>query len=386
MKVINIGVFADEPNLGSGFSVVCGKFAEYLSKYSDLRVIFFGRWGQERYFRKTSLKGNFPYEYVPCQGGTWDKDLVDAIVKRYKIDVLLTIDDWWSIDAFLHASKSHRIPFHFITPLDALPIPKEAYKKFRQVDALYIPNRSWKTIKMHEEKVAEGDKRKKVNVIYHPYGCDTKIFNPIPSLKNNDFTFIWIGRHEPRKNLRSAILAFEKMHKKYDVRLLIRTNWKIRSAIDMRIYIAKRRLPVIREQSVKCSHGEITKTYNRGHALLCTSKAGGFELQIIEAMACGIPALVTDWNFMNEHILHEQNGFRISYDNLRKQSHGGIWANIDVEELANYMRLCVKNQKAISKMGQWARKFVEEKYRWSDSAKALYESITSNLDSRNKKC
>jgi len=353
MRVINLGVFADKPNLGTGFSVVCGKFAEYLSKYSDLRIIYFGRFGQERHFKKTPLKSDFPYEYVPCQGGTWDEDLVNAIIKRYKINMLLTIDDWWSIDGFLHASKSHRIPFHFLTPLDALPIPKEAYKRFRQVDALYIPNRSWKIVKMHEGE--------KVNVMYHPYGCDTKIFNPVPSLKNNAFTFIWIGRHEPRKNLQNAILAFEKMHKKYDVKLLIRTNWKTRNAINVRLYAAKRRLPIIREQSTNCPHEEITKTYNRGHVLLCTSKAGAYELQIVEAMACEMPALVTDWNFMNEHIVHGRNGFTISYDNLRKQARGGTWANIDINELAEYMDFCVNNQEMINKLGQGARKFVKQK-------------------------
>lgn len=368
---MKVGIFSDEPNLGTGFSVVCRYFAEYLDKKSDLEVIYFGRWGQEKYFKRTPRKTDFPYKYVPCQGGTWNKKLVDAIIKRYKIDALLTIDDWWSIDGLLYATKSHKIPFHFMTPLDSLPIPLEAYEKFRQVDALYIPNRSWKIIKTREKE--------KVNVKYLPYGCDTKIFKPIPSLKNDKFTFVWIGRDEPRKNLRSAILAFEKMCNKFDVELLIRMDWRIPTAIRTEIYLGKKNLPIIQEKLTRCPHGELAKTYNRGHVLLCTTKASGFELQPIEAMACEIPALVTDWNFMNEHIIDGKNGFKVPYDNLETVSFNRVWANIDVEKLANYMELFLKdNRKTVARMGQWARKYIQQNYKWSDSAKVLYESIISN--------
>lgn len=367
MKVLILGIFADEPFLGTGFSIVCSNLANYLSKKSDLKIIYFGRWGQEKYFRKKPLKTDFPYDYVPCQGGTWDKGLIDAIIRCYKIDILLTEDDWWSVDGFLYAVKSYKIPFHLITPIDALPINREAYNKFRQVNTLYIPNRSWEIIKMRDERI---------NVKYFPHGCDSNIFKPIPEIKHEKITFIWSGRDEHRKNLRGAILAFEKICSKYDVELLIRTDWTMPSTMELRTYLTRKKLPIVHEQAMRGFHKDLAQTYNRGHVFLCTSKAGGFEIQPIEAMACGVPALITNWNFMNEHIVHGRNGFKIPYDNLEILPDGRTWANIDVNDLAMFMELCITNQKNISSMGQWARKYVEKKYKWEDSAEILYKSIT----------
>jgi len=244
--------------------------------------------------------------------------------------------------------------------------------RFSQIDTLYIPNRSWKIIKSHNENI---------NVKYLPHGCDTEIFKPIPNLKSDKFTFLWIGRNEPRKDLRSAILAFEKTQEKYDdVNLLVKTNWKSPESSVLRIYIIEKNLSVIEEQSKRGPHKELTKTYNQGHALLCTSKAGGFELQLLEAMACEIPVLVTDWNFMNEHVIHGQNGFKVPYDGLELTSDGRMWANIDTNELANYMMLCVNNRENLLKMGKLARIFVQQKYRWEDSAEVLYKSIIGEDD------
>jgi len=362
-----VGIFADEPFLGTGFAIVCSNIANLLSKKSDLRIIYFGRYGQESFFRKKPLKSGFPYEYVPCQGGTWDKDLIDAIIRHYKIDILITEDDWWSIDGFLYATKLNKIPFHLITPIDALPINPEAYNKFRQVKVLYVPNRSWEIIKMRDEKI---------NVKYFPHGCDSNIFVPNPKIKHEKFTFVWSGRDELRKNLEGAILAFERIHEKYDVELLVRTDWNMPNAIKKRTYLIEKKLPIVHEQAMRGFHNDLAQTYNRGHVFLCTSKAGGFEMQSIEAMACGIPALVTDWNFMNEHIINGKNGFNIPYDNLEVLSDGRVWANIDVTLLAGFMELCINEWKNTSSMGQWARKYVKEKYRWENSAETLYESIT----------
>jgi len=365
-----LGIFADEPYLGTGFAIVCSNLAHQLSEKSDLKVIYFGRFGQENWFRKKPLKVKFPFTYVPCGGGTWQKDVIDAVIRHYKLDIILTEDDWWSIDGFLNASKSNNISFHLITPIDGLPISSEAYRKFKEVDALYIPNLSWKIIKLHDEKI---------NVKYLPHGIDRNMFKPIPESKNDVFTFIWSGsRVEERKNLNGAIFAFEKICKRFDVRLLIRTNWNLPDAKNVRYYISRRKLPVDFELSGLGFHHDLTRTYNKGHVFLCTSKAGGFEMQPLEAMLCEVPALITNWKFMNEHIIAGKNGFLIPYDNLTVLEDGRMWANIDIEELANCMEFCINNQEYVKGMGKWARKYVEKKYKWEDSAEILYKSIVGD--------
>ena len=142
----------------------------------------------------------------------------------------------------------------------------------------------------------------------------------------------------------------------------------------------EKNLAVIGEQSKKGSPKELVRTYNRGHLLLCTSMAGGFELQIIEAMGCEVPVLATDWNFMNENIIHGQNGFKIPYKNLERLSDGRIWANIDEKELSAYMDYCINHRDNLAKMGKWARENVKETYKWEDCGEVLYKSIVGEND------
>jgi len=365
---LRLGFFGDAPDLGTGMGIVGSYLVYYLENISpSLRTIYFGRYGQQKGFAKNSLISEFPFEYVPCQGGTWTANMIGEIVKHYNLDVLATIDDWWSIRGFLSVAKRLKKPFHFITPLDSLPIHPMAYSVFKKCDKIYVPNRSWKIINKHLNQ----DK-----ALYLPYGVDVRRFRSVPQFKEDKFTFVWVGRDEKRKALGRAILAFEAVCKSYDTQLLIRTDWRIPNAVRTRLYIEKRNLPVITEQITRCNHSELAKTYNRGHVLICSSKAGGFEMSITEAMACEVPALVTNWNFMNEHIVHGKNGFKIPCDHLETVSFNRIWGSIDINKLAFVMKWCVEHQELVKGMGRWGRQWVMENHlNWREQTKRLYNGI-----------
>jgi len=368
-----IGVFGDEPNLGTGFATVCSNLAYYLSNYSDLRVIYFGRYGQKIGFSPQSSTYDFPFEYVPCEGGTWNRDLIAAITSHYKLDALFSEDDWWSTQGFMDVSQLMKKPFHLLAAIDSLPIHPLGYKMMSQASKVYVPNRSYKIMNEHY---------KSNKVEFLPHGVNTMIFRPLP-LKNDIFTFVWIGRDEDRKALGRTILAFEQIQNKYDTQLLIRTNWSMPDAIQTAQYIEKKKLKVIPQNMERCPYNQLAKVYNQGHVLVCSSKAGAFELQVPEAMACELPALVTDWNFMNQHIEHGINGFLVPCEEFVTVSWNRIWGNIDINLLAQYMKWCLEHQKEIADMGRYARFFVQEKYSWKEITKTLYSGILSTLGEDN---
>jgi len=160
---------------------------------------------------------------------------------------------------------------------------------------------------------------------------------------------------------------------------LIRTDWNTPNAQQTLRYIKKRKIRVIQESLANCPHGQLARTYNRGHVSVCTAKAGGFELQVIEAQACELPVLVTDWNFMNEHIINGKNGFKIPCESWETVDYNRMWGNINIDRLSALMGWCVENTKLVEHMGRWARNFVQQNYKWSEITKTLYRGIMNSI-------
>jgi len=387
-----IGIFADKPSASTGFAVVCRNLANELSRW--FKVIYFGRFGQEKEFApEPTMLPNEHFLYVPTQGGVWDKELMVRILKHYdEVDYVFSEDDWFSADGLIHGSNFWNKPFHFLTPVDSLPMPLEAFANiFSACDKIYIPNSSWETF--------DGRKRIKfsgavprtedhVKSVYLPHGCDTTIFKPKKVPRESQFTFFWIGRIEERKNPAAFILAAMKICDKIDARFFMRSDWNTPSARRVLQYIQMRNLPFDLDQMADVPHAEIGDVYNRADAFVCTSKAGGFEMSINEAGACGLPTLCTDWTFMNENVVHEKSGFLIPVEGYchppkpdprevrtSDLAYGRIWGNISVDRLAERMLWCYLNQDAVKAMGRWSMANVRRNFQWKDIAEKLKNEI-----------
>lgn len=371
--VKTIGVFADKPTAATGMAVVCDNLAGQLAKKSNLRVVYFGRFGWDSDKNRTPFapeeqceirKG---YEYVPTEGGVWNVDTVREAIKTYKLDTMFSEDDWFSASGLVRASKMTDTPFHFLTPIDSLPIHKNAFNVFKSCEKVYVPNRSY-------QKIPNG--------VYLPHGCNTILFQPqmknqtrIPRFKNM-FTFLWIGRNEVRKAMGRAILAFMQMYDKVEnVQMVIRSDWKTGNGEKTGLYLSRHKeLPIIRDQMRDFPHASMQQVYYNCDVLIITTKAGGFELQSLEAQACGLPVLVTDWTFMNETVVDGKSGFLIDIDATVSDPNGlgRIWGNISIDTLAKKMLWCAQHQKQVKIMGNWGRKNVQENYQWEKIADKLY--------------
>jgi len=220
----------------------------------------------------------------------------------------------------------------------------------------------------------------------------------------NTFTFVWMGRDESRKALGRALLALEKAQKKADMTMLIRSDWMTPQGRATATYLHhKRDMPILFKsriieiasgrvsieelsnpkdkdirnivQMADCPHKELVVPYNMGDVYLCTSKAGGFEMGINEAMACGLPALVGDWTFMNERVVDGKNGFLIPVEEFERSKYDTIWGKVSVDALADKMVWCAENVEKVKAMGRWVREYVKESYSWEREAEKLKKEI-----------
>jgi len=371
----SVGIFADKPDMPTGMGIVCKNLALGLSNF-PIRIIYFGRFGQASGFAKEPILHNdsLNYELVPCEGGVWRPSTVIRAAEYYDIDYIFSEDDFFSAAGLVRAARKTRKPLHFLTPIDSLPIHPRAHDIFKQCSKVYVPNSSYKKIK---------------NGVYLPHGVDTDIFYPQSVERDPDvFTFVWIGRDEPRKAMGRFILALQKIYKKVECQAIIHSDWRAKTGQRTARYLRyKRDLPIILNQMELGPQDNIRQILNAGDVFVCTSKAGGFEMGITEALACGLPALVTDWDFMREVIESYHNGFAIPITNTCGDTVelwngrrwgvplGRIWGNISINALADAMRHCVRSPDLVKEMGQHAIQYVKQKYNWTCIAGKLYKEI-----------
>lgn len=282
-------------------------------------------------------------------------------------------DDWFSASGLVKATRHTRIPLHFLTPIDSLPIHKYAFEIFKECEKVYTPNSSYKQIK---------------NGVHLPHGVDFReTFYPEPNEKEK-FTFLWVGRDEPRKALGRFILALEKVYKEVDCQAIIHSDWRAKTGRRTAMYLRhKRNLPIIMKQMETGPQEMLRPVYNSADVLVCTSKAGGFEMSMTEGMACGLVPIATDWTFMNEIFNDGEQGFKVPVEGTCDDwvvlwngkrwgiPLGRVWGNIDVDKLAEKMLWCVNNRDKINEMSNKAASYVKNKYDWMKISAKLAEEI-----------
>jgi len=378
--MIKIGIFADKPFACTGFARVCDALARELAKKH--MVYFFGRFGHEELsapledgFLHQPYPLNAPYLYVPCVGGVWDREVVVRIINHYKIDVVFTEDDWWSIFGIGKATNFWKKPFHCLSPIDSLPIHINGMTNFKQLcNTVYVPNSAYKILKL-----------KGINSIYLPHGVNTDVFKPSEK-KLDRFCFSWIGRDDERKGLGRAILAYQKIYEKLgDSVLLIHADWTTpqgqltKKFISLSFKNFEKRF--LFSQMQNNPHSSMNSLYNLAHINLCTAKAGGFEMGVTESAAAEVPSIVTNWTFMNENIIDGKTGWLVGWDNLYSEAdHGRMWANINIDKLAERMLWCYQNPDLVKEAGIQARQFVTERFNWKDVGNTLREYIEKSVE------
>lgn len=149
-------------------------------------------------------------------------------------------------------------------------------------------------------------KENRVIVIYNGY--DKKLFNPEINTEDANFKnknglkdyILYVGRISEIKNTFTLIKAFGEIANKTETDLLIIGRDESGILPKANEYIKQNKL----ESRVKfidfLSENELTAAYKSAKIFVLPSFSEGFGLTAVEAMACGIPVIISDIPALNE--------------------------------------------------------------------------------------
>ncbi len=137
----------------------------------------------------------------------------------------------------------------------------------------------------------------------------------------------------------------------------------------------------------KLKNKELYKLYKKADCFVFASHGEGFGLPPLEAMATGLPTIVTDWMGCKEFV-DNKICYPLKVDKLEEalypDTYGdvGDWAYISVKGLRKQMRYVYENREEAKQKGKLAAKVVNEKFRFKHFNYKL-EDIVSNMEDGN---
>jgi glycosyltransferase involved in cell wall biosynthesis len=204
--------------------------------------------------------------------------------------------------------------------------------------------------------------------LYIPWGVDVKSFPVVEPAANRPLTFFHsLGYNPERKGTDLVIEAFQGMKNK-EALLILHAQRPLHDFPALEALISG-------NQRITWINREVPPPglYTLGDVYVYPSRLDGIGLSLPEALASGLPAIVTDEAPMNAFIEEGVNGWCIPVASRTLRQDGYYWplAVVDVFALGGRMDELAANPSSIPKYRQQARKHAEQHLNWMTNSGGL---------------
>ena len=230
----------------------------------------------------------------------------------------------------------------------------------------------------------EKDKNFWSRVHVMPHGVDLNIF--YEQEKPTDiFRFICnkgFRNMEDRGGIQYAIQAFSEEFKEEEkVELVVKINPAYGTeniqALVNEIVKDKQHIGTIRIDATNYKYEELIKLYNYGHVFVSPTRAEAFNMPCLEAMACGLPVITTNFGGQTDFV-DDNSGWLISGELTPVQHEIQYeecqWLTPNISELRKAMREAY-NAEEIRKEKATNAKEVVHQWTWDHTAKQIVELL-----------
>lgn len=218
-----------------------------------------------------------------------------------------------------------------------------------------------------------------------PEGVNTVFFNP-NSKNGGRFRFLMVGKWENRKFIEGLLRVFVKeFSSREPVELYLHSH----NAYVKNFSFAERmeKVGIGDEGNIilgkPCSMVALRSLYQSADCFVLPTRAEGWGLPILEAMACGVPAIVTNYSAPADYI-NDENGYPLRVEKMVEAHcddfdiHTGLWAEPDKEHLRYLMRKAFQNRDELLEKGRMAR-LTAERLTWNHAAHIALSTIRNHL-------
>ena len=197
------------------------------------------------------------------------------------------------------------------------------------------------------------------------YGVMPDVFNWVErDFNEGPFTFLaWGGRAFDRKNVTTTIKVFGKLNLP-DSKLVVKlATGQIKN--------------IISNKNIKVFYGDLPDWQLAmflvpAHCLVYPTSAEAFGLMPLEAMACGLPVILTDYSGMQDYMTPEtciplkvKKIVNAGLTNKMFDSEA-YWAQPDEDDLAEKMIWAYENRDELKEIGRRASDYVLRNWTWLD--------------------
>ena len=268
--------------------------------------------------------------------------------------------------------------------------PDEFFEKLKKFDQVWVPT-EWQ----RKCTIEQGISSDKVKVV--PEGVDVNTYKPKNRVVSNPidrpFRFILVGRWEYRKATREIIQTFANTFSENEnVELLLLTDNSF-STDGLNSTEDRLKKFGISHSGVKVLH-HLTKdqyvdTLKTADIFLSCARGEGWNLPLIEAMACGIPSLYSNWGAQLEFAegrgvpVNVKGELSASVQNEESWNPNspGNFAEPDFDDLSYKMREVKENYLLYKKKALDDSDEIRELFTWKNSAR-IAKDIIQNLVSK----
>jgi len=193
-----------------------------------------------------------------------------------------------------------------------------------------------------------------------PWGVDLDQFAPRPGRRPTDEFVVLCNRSwEPRYGVDVLARAFVRAaRERDDLRLFLLGDGSQGAAI--RAILTQGGMLERTLFTGHVRHADLPAHLNRCDLFVTPSHVDGSSVSLLEALACGLPVLVSDIPTNLEWVTHGQNG--------------RVFPDGDVEALAGELIRAAADRQALAALGQAARRTAEERADWNKNFAVLLQA------------